>query len=697
MDPRCLDLAQLINAKPDKVRVDRCFEPEAADKEYLFADLEFETCTLTLAFSQDLVEAYLAGFGYLEDFEQEDLFALLESHNLSCLDFEPIEKAVNAFIESGEETGWREISIGVPPEPIRGPKSHVEFSTEEELLQIAPYFGVLADGNAAEYPQGIRACWVEPGQLLATFDPPSAGMAGQDVFGYEIAPSVDEESTFVAGPGVEASLDGTEFRALNHGYVYLLEDSIGIRDPLSIDGAGNACHFEYVPTTMGGPDAICLQALLEEKGVCRGIDPGTLKKLAALSDGSSARPQRFLIAAGRTPRHGRSSTIAWTVARDTGAARVNEDGTIDFEETCAVLRVKKGAELARLQPGSEARPGFTVFGDEIDSLEAKSPTLRAGTHVEIEERPDGSQIFKSSIDGRITFSGETVAVVEILEIDGDISHESVDFDGDVFVFGSLAAGAAVVAGGSVYLSGVAKAGSSVSAGRDIVVAGGIVGAQTRVAAEGRVSTRFIEKAVVRCGGELQVGCHIKSARVSSGGLVTVFHTGLAGSGTICGGLVVGALGIRAAFAGSPAGTKTEIIAGVDPKIQENLTLCQQKLGACQEDLNRLYQLLGTKPITVPKLKVLLRRTSPQQRPQISEYIRQWQRTRRIAKTVKSRREKLNRELEQSSMEAMVKISQTIYPGVRLRVGERSTETKVEINAATLTQETWPDDGQLRAA
>ena len=45
----------------------------------------------------------------------------------------------------------------------------------------------------------------------------------------------------------------------------------------------------------------------------------------------------------------------------------------------------------------------------------------------------------------------------------------------------------------------------------------------------------------------------------------------------------------------------------------------------------------------------------------------------------------------------MQISQTIYPGVHLRVGERSTDVKVEINAATVTQENWLDDGQLRAA
>ena len=90
-------------------------------------------------------------------------------------------------------------------------------------------------------------------------------------------------------------------------------------------------------------------------------------------------------------------------------------------------------------------------------------------------------------------------------------------------------------------------------------------------------------------------------------------------------------------------------------------------------------------------------TSPQKRPQISEYIRRWQRTNRIAKTVKLKREKLNRELARSAMEAMVQVSEAIYPGVRIRVGERSTEIKIEINDTTLTRETWSVDGQLRAA
>ncbi len=204
-DPQCHELAQLLNSAADKVRVDTCHLPEAADKDYLFADLEFETCTLTVAFSRDLVEAFLAGFSFLEDFEQEDLFALLESHNLSCWDFEPIEKAVNALIESGQKTCWREIAMGSSPEPIRGQKPRTEFAAEEASAELEPYFGLLADAKATEYPDGMRACWVEPGQPLAALEPPSEGTPGQDVFGYEIAPPVDEESSFVAGSGVEAS------------------------------------------------------------------------------------------------------------------------------------------------------------------------------------------------------------------------------------------------------------------------------------------------------------------------------------------------------------------------------------------------------------------------------------------------------------------------------------------------------------
>ena len=698
-DPQCLELAQLLNSPADKVRVDTCQLPEAAEKEYLFADLEFETCTLTVAFSRGLVEAFLAGFSYLEDFEQEDLFALLESHNLSCLDFEPVERAVNTLIESGQKTCWREIAMGTPPEPVRGQKPRIEFAAEESLGDLAPYFGLLANGKATEYPNGICACWVEPGQPLATLEPPSEGTPGQDVFGYEIAPPVDEESTFVAGPGVGASSDGTEFRALYYGYVYLLEDSIGIRDPLCIDSGGSSCHFEHVPAAAGGPDAACIEGLLERQGVCRGIDREAIEKLAGLAEAGPARPHRTLVAAGRAPRHGRSGKVEYWVESDRATTKVNENGTIDFNEKFTALNVRKGAKLARLQPAVEGRPGFTIFGDDLDALGAKSATLKPGPNVEVEEEPDGTQLFTSAIDGRATFSGETVSVLEFLQIAGDVGGETgnVNFSGDVYISGSLLSGSTVAAGGSVYLRGRAEPGSSISAGRDIVAARGIVGEETRVVAEGSVSTRLIEGADIRCAGDLRVGCYIKNARVSSGGLVTVIRTGLTRSGTISGGRVVGARGIRATFAGSPRGTKTEIIAGVDPRIQENLNLCQQKLGACEEDLDRLHRLLGTETITIPNLKLLLRRTSPQKRSQISGYIRQWQRTRRIAATVKTRREKLNRELARSAMEAMVQISQTIYPGVHLRVGDRSSDVKVAITATTLTQKNWPDDGQLQAA
>ena len=242
-----------------------------------------------------------------------------------------------------------------------------------------------------------------------------------------------------------------------------------------------------------------------------------------------------------------------------------------------------------------------------------------------------------------------------------------------------------------------EAGARLQSEGDIVVGGGIVGRDTLVASKASITTKFIQDATVHTGENLVVGRYIYNAFVRCRGMVTVHQGGAQRSGTIAGGRILAAQGIQASFAGSPSGTSTELVVGVDPTIEDSLHKCQRQLAQCQEDLDQLHRLLGLEEVTLTHLKSLLQRVTPQKRPKIAEYIRQWQQLNNTLKDIQARRSDLKETLIQPTLQAILSVKQIIYPGVKLRLGQHTTTVQLELGDTVLTQDNWDEQFALQAA
>ena len=90
-----------------------------------------------------------------------------------------------------------------------------------------------------------------------------------------------------------------------------------------------------------------------------------------------------------------------------------------------------------------------------------------------------------------------------------------------------------------------------------------------------------------------------NATIRCQGMVSVRRGTGKRSGSIAGGQVLAARGIRASYAGSPNGTFTELVVGVDPFIEEALHKCQRDLVSCQKNMDRVHRQLGLEKITPP--------------------------------------------------------------------------------------------------
>jgi uncharacterized protein (DUF342 family) len=551
-------------------------------------------------------------------------------------------------------------------------------------------FPALASTDLEALPEDTCAVWVQPGQLLACLHPATPGEDGQDVFGRPL-PALSEDSPEpVAGPGVRLRADQVTYEATASGYAYVHQATLGVRAPLALSADGLACTFAYVPAQGASlPDEEDIPAWLEEKGICRGIDGQACQALARAFRENHPSPCLFTLAQGLAPEHGRDARLVFEIDCQRKPGRIDQDGRIDFKETAFGLNVPCGALLARLRPATQGRAGFTVRGEGLPAFSGQEAVLKAGANVEVIEAEE-EWVYKAAVDGRVSHHRDTLQVHETLHLAADVDYSTgnIDFSGDVLVSGSVLAGFAVRAGGSIAVRGQVESGARLEAMGDIVVGGGAVGEQTCLKAQGNIAIYFAQDATLLAGGDLEVGSYLFNAVVRCQGRALVHQGRSRRSGTIAGGSVLAARGIQARFAGSPNGTATELVVGVDPAIEAALHGCQQELAECEKEQEHLCRLLGLEKVTLPRLRRLLAHAAPGRRDQIADHVRRWQQLERQIPALQQQLGDLRRSLAQPAPDAVLAIAETIYPGVCLRLGERVAQVSLELREACLTPSTF---------
>jgi len=670
---------------------------DGASHTFYQIDLDTEIGSLRLAITPDFLQAFLLGMDLCVEADAEILHSVLTTRGLQC-DMTRIQQAL-----SPESASCRKRKIAQGKAPSNGCDEQAEypaFNDPAVRAAVAPCFALLADGCLADLPADARAVWVSPGQVVAELRPSILGTEGRDIFGQPL-PAFDGNALgLTPGSGVELDDDGRIFRATAPGYLFLHQQVLGVCSPLELAADRLSATFTFIPGWASSPPAAEeLRDYLVKHGVKRGIDTTACQQAAEDFRRSHQVPHRLPLARGVLPQHGRHGEIIFDVDCAPKPGRINpEDGSIDFRETCFGLDVPAGIRLARLSPATPGQPGFDIFGADIPPVPGESKQLTAGPHVEVGEE-GGELVFTAAIDGRVSFKHDILQVHETLHIPTDVGYQTgnVEFSGDVFITGSVLSGFSVKARGSIAVQGQIEAGARLQAKGDITVSGGIFGADSHVSAAGSVAARFIQDASVRAGEDLTVGSYIFNADVRSDGKVTVNQGTGRRSGIISGGEVIAARGIRARFAGSPSGTPTQLVVGVDPTVEESLSRCQQQLVRCEEKREHLRRLLGLDEVTLSHLKQLLAHTPPRKREQVAEFIRQWQKFDKTTRAIRARCVDLLRELTIPAQGALLAIDQIIYPGVSLQLGEHKAQVQLELKETQLTTDTWSEKLLLQTA
>ena len=353
--------------------------------------------------------------------------------------------------------------------------------------------------------------------------------------------------------------------------------------------------------------------------------------------------------------------------------KVREDGSVDYWSIHSVEVVKKGQIIARYIEPVDGRNGRDVLGREIPAKRGRAlpPLVGRG----FEKSQDGLT-YTAGIDGKIEKHKNRILILPILEITGDVDvgTGNIDFVGDVVIHGNIKPGARIMATQSITVDGICES-CVLEAGKDIILRGGMIGAgKARLIAKGNLFAKFMEYTQVEVNGFVEADSAVNCTIVSND---KVLFNG--GHASIVGGSVYGCAGIEVSKLGNDAFIKTEVHVGVHKKIKIKIAELEKLIAQKQQLLDNINA--GIKQIDALCEKAVDRENLDDKKMSLVRA--------KIEKTadLNSNKEELGslKSIVERSTDAMVKVSEDVYPNVEVWINNSKVVTKEHVDAVEFVE------------
>lgn len=384
--------------------------------------------------------------------------------------------------------------------------------------------------------------------------------------------------------------------------------------------------------------------------------------------------KKTLIAEGQSPIDGKNGKIKYLFDMEKPLLpKLRKDGTVDYRELDAINRVKKDQILAELILPTDGSPGFKVNGEEIPCKKGKTPKFKYGKNIRLSS--DGKSLL-GDCDGLVEIKNGKVSVSDLLQIENvDSSIGHIKFDGNVIVDGDILNGFYVKATGSVEVKGAVE-GGFIQSNENILIRQGIQGYnKLTIDADGNLGTKFIENSIVHTEGNI-ISEAIMHSNVYSHSCILV----LGKRGLIVGGISKAACEIRARIIGSSMCTSTTLEVGVNPalklehdELKEKIKVARNNLYRIQESLSILEPLNKAKKLNQKQEKLYEKFT----KAKLSLNIE--------INNFKKRAYDIKTEMDRNS-KGKIKVSDIIYPGVKVVIGNAHMFIKDEMKRCTFYNE-----------
>ena len=694
-DPQAQRIAESLGQPVEalqRVQADRAAGEDAGQVFYTFS-----LSGMTLAIRPDGLRAYLTQVS-TEMAEKAKIVAALQPYRLVDINVPVFKKVTKAKKSKSKKskTSWVDtagtwIKVAEGRLPVPGQSERFEYLDPSQPGQGLPpeILGLISieldalrqsEGLDEAAAQKVRGLSVVPGEVLARTLPAQEGQPGQDVFGREVPPPEVPALPLDVGLNVTRSSEG-ECRAERYGYVCLLENRLSVVSPLWIDGENSQVYWLVLDEHPQPVTLEMVQQDLADLGVVEGIQEEQIQSLAARVREGHHQPGAFLIATGTKPQDGQDARVEMLVDMNRRVGKEREDGSIDFREVNFTPPVQANQSVARRTPPTLGTAGRDVKGNLLPAQDGQDQLLTAGDNIRMEREGDVEQFF-STINGALKLVGDELSAVEVLTINGDVSFSTgnLHFGGEIIVNGSVVQGFSVKAGGSVTITGMVEAGGTVMAQGDITVGHGIVGRKTKMVAQGDVHGQFVQEATVVAGKDIVLGNYVYHAHLRAGGKVSVAKGKGKRGGSIAGGQTWALQGVDVHQAGSPAGTLTPLIVGLDTKQAQQLDRLKNRIETCHEHILRLLKQFGLTDIELGQIQMMIKAATGPRRKILAHHAQKLGQLTQVHQQVLAERQQLEEQVGGTLQETEIAIREMAFPGVTIRLGEHQRQLTEPIQA-----------------
>lgn len=342
-----------------------------------------------------------------------------------------------------------------------------------------------------------------------------------------------------------------------------------------------------------------VRAALAEKKVVKGVMEEALD--AALRQGEV---NQLIVAHGKPMVNGEHTRFEKLVPDMADRhPHIDEDGLTDYRNLGDLVLVKAGTPLLRRIPPTAGEEGHDVLGNVLRPKPGTSWPFAPGLKG-VEADSHDPDVLVASV------AGQPIMVTRGVKVDPNIVVQQVDlstgnirFDGAVQIKGDVTDGMKVISTGDVLVGGAVLAGE-IQAGGNVIVKGGVIGHSeyngrdsgrnswfsAKVEAVGTIHARYAENAFLQSEADVLLDDYAMHSEVIALNHVIVGKQG-ARKGKVIGGHTRASISIRVAEAGSEAGGHTEIQAGHNPLLEDELASIRQRMAKHEAEMVNLQKII----------------------------------------------------------------------------------------------------------
>lgn len=423
------------------------------------------------------------------------------------------------------------------------------------------------------------------------------------------------------------------------------------------EGGGQAPTFDLV-----------MQAL-RDKGIVACIDEEKIKEFV----GHPVYDVPVLVAKGIPPENGKNGSVHYLfdIEKDRKPI-IMEDGTVNYKDINLIDNVTKDQKLAEVTPPTPGKNGINVVGTELKALDGKPAVIPRGRGVYL--NPEGTELY-AEIDGQLQIVDGKVNVFSVYEVPADVDNSTgnIRFIGNVSVRGNVLSGFEIEAGGDIEVNGVVEGARLRAAGNIILKRGMVGGGKGELVAGGDIIAKFIENCKVDVGGDLKAEA-IMHCDVKCGNSIILGGR----KGLLVGGTARVGKSVEVKYLGNQMFTQTIVEVGFDPHLRERLKLLKTELVKMEEGLAKANQAIAL----LNKIKAATGELSPDKRELLAKSTRTKFYHENKVMEYKKEIAEIEDKLQQGA-NGKIKVFGSVYPGVRVAIGNAMLYIKEETKYCTL--------------